>query len=241
MGSIIVNGDDFGKSQDINDGIFQGFRSGYINRTSIMSNMPFFNEAVELAKVNGFWDKVGLHLNLTEGEPLSPEMRAETRLTDNGMLTKELIFRLRRGMLLSESEKRAIKAEITAQINLFVNHSPILYHLDSHMHVHNEWQILNLITPIAKHYNFKDMRIARNLMPKNIIKGIYKWTVNKLIRKNFSSTDVMGSFDDFMNYYKGGDAEIMVHPILIEGKLFDICDEGLICFDKYPYDRISLS
>ena len=39
---IIVNADDFGSSRSINEAISLAFSYGYIQRTSIMVNMPFF-------------------------------------------------------------------------------------------------------------------------------------------------------------------------------------------------------
>lgn len=240
MNKIIINGDDFGKSPEINDGIAEGFRLGKINRTTIMANMPHFIEAVELAKKENFWDKVGLHINLTEGEPLCSAMKSEKRLTDNGIMSKTLITNLRKGMILSKSERNIIKAEIKAQIQRFKDETPSLLHIDSHMHVHNELQIFPLLIPIIKSSGFTDLRIARNLMNGNKIKYMYKTLLNFIIRQYFTSTKFMGSFDDFTKYYNNGSVEIMVHPILINGQLYDIVNTDLINFNTYPYDRINL-
>ena len=70
----IINADDFGKTQSINSAICECFANGYITSTTLMVNMPFADEAVKLAKENGFWEKVGLHLNLTEGIPMNKKL-----------------------------------------------------------------------------------------------------------------------------------------------------------------------
>ena len=60
MIKVIANADDFGKSHEVNLGILDGFKRGMLQRTTLMVNMPFADEAVQLAKENGFFDKGGL-------------------------------------------------------------------------------------------------------------------------------------------------------------------------------------
>ena len=50
MNRLIVNADDFGISHEVNEAISLCFMKGYINQTTIMVNMPFFCEAIEMAK-----------------------------------------------------------------------------------------------------------------------------------------------------------------------------------------------
>ena len=68
---MVINADDFGYSESVNKAISDCFEKGLINRTTIMVNMPQAEAASELARTNGFFDKVGLHINLTEGKALS--------------------------------------------------------------------------------------------------------------------------------------------------------------------------
>ena len=75
---LIIEADDFGLSKSITDGIVDGINGGYITSTNIMANMPFAKYAVEKAIENNI-KSVGLHLNLTVGEPL----------TKNPLLTDE--------------------------------------------------------------------------------------------------------------------------------------------------------
>lgn len=75
---LIIEADDFGLSKSITDGIIEGIKGGYITSTNIMANMPFAKYAVEKAIENNI-KSVGLHFNLTVGEPL----------TKNPLLTDE--------------------------------------------------------------------------------------------------------------------------------------------------------
>ena len=68
---LIVNADDFGKTQESNLGVLKAFQKGYCSQTSIIVNTNYFDEAVQFAKENNLLDKVGLHINLFEGTPLS--------------------------------------------------------------------------------------------------------------------------------------------------------------------------
>lgn len=54
MEKIIVNADDFGKTHTINLAIAECFNKGLITNTTIMVNMPFADEAVEIAKQEVF-------------------------------------------------------------------------------------------------------------------------------------------------------------------------------------------
>ena len=77
---VIVNADDFGQSVNVNRAIIDCFQKGLISSTTIMANMPAFDDAVDLAIENGFHQTVGVHLNLTDGEPLVSALRSIYRM-----------------------------------------------------------------------------------------------------------------------------------------------------------------
>ena len=67
---LIINADDCGRTTQQNISIERAIISGKVTSTSIMANMPAFDGAVNL--YNNYREKIsfGVHLNLTEGEPL---------------------------------------------------------------------------------------------------------------------------------------------------------------------------
>ena len=71
MKKLIINADDFGLNTSVNHAIIESFEKGLINSTTLMANMPGFEEAIELAHKNNIIDKIGIHLCLTEGEPIT--------------------------------------------------------------------------------------------------------------------------------------------------------------------------
>ena len=236
--TIITNADDFGKSHEVNLGIVEGFRRGMLQRTTLMVNMPFADEAVKLARENGFFDKVGLHLNLTEGLSLTENIRHIFWLCPEQDLTSRIIPYLRRHWKLTRQEQVFIHEEMKAQFDKYMAYGLPLRHVDSHQHVHNEYVICRMLCDLAMEYRFRSMRIARDLIPlnnwKQRLKSLYKAWINHCIRARFSSTDHFGSYEDYLNYFKGeGSVEIMLHPCLEDGKLYDIVEGNLVLMDQY--------
>ena len=81
--AIIVNADDFGMSRSVNAAITEAFKKGLIDRTTLMANMPFAAEAMEIARREGFDGKVGIHLNLTSGKPLTEDVASDRVMCDD--------------------------------------------------------------------------------------------------------------------------------------------------------------
>src|ERR1700733_1674189 len=69
MKKLIINADDFGMSQEVNEGTKKGIEQGIITSVSVMANMPFFEDAVRFLRKHPKVS-VGLHFNITEGKPL---------------------------------------------------------------------------------------------------------------------------------------------------------------------------
>src|SRR5436190_16944781 len=63
---LIINADDFGRSQSINEAIVRAHREGVLTSASLMMNEPACAEAVALAKENPNLG-IGLHLTLLCG------------------------------------------------------------------------------------------------------------------------------------------------------------------------------
>lgn len=240
---IIVNADDFGKSPEVNHGIAVCFERRLIDRTTLMVNMPYAAEAIELAVKQGFIDQVGLHLNLTEGKPLTEDIM-HLGCSENGdCMTKGLIPWLRHRVSLNGFERNALKKEIEAQIRLFRDYGLRSVHIDSHHHVHNEMHILGLAISAAKNHGFKSMRMLRNLMTGNnfsdAVKLAYKHIQNRRIAMNFIHTDYFGSLNDYIAYgsVKRGSIEIMVHPTYSDNGLADTVESGNLEIQLKNIDR----
>lgn len=234
MNKVIINADDFGISSNVNSAIIKCFQDNIINRTTIMMNMPFTQEAVIASKRYGFSDSVGLHLNLTAGKPIK-KVCYGTRLSNDGVYFSGFLSKSKfRRFFLNKSIAKAIAVETEAQIVAYLDSGFTLKHIDSHQHIHTNYAMYMIIKPILLKYGFKSIRISRNI-PKEEIK-FHKRIYKRIFNENISiadnkdnlllTTKYMGSQKDFLKHYKksklDGVAEIMVHPFLnSKGKISD--------------------
>ena len=143
MIKVIVNGDDFGMSQDVNRAISESFRRRVLTSTTLMVNMPFADEAVELSRREGFFNRVGLHLNLTSGTPLTDEIKSCPRFCfPSGDFNGDFARSMSSRFILSRAEKRAVAAEIMSQMKKYRSYRLSALHLDSHHHIHTDFSIM---------------------------------------------------------------------------------------------------
>lgn len=123
--------DDYGQHAGIDDAVRRLAAAGRLHGTSCLVNGPRWREAAAaLADLpSGF--ATGLHLNLTDGEPLSPDLRR---------LWPELprLPRLLATALARRLPTAAVAAEWRAQLDAFVDACGRLPdHVDGHQHVHH--------------------------------------------------------------------------------------------------------
>lgn len=208
---IIVNADDFGMSAEVNRAIVVAFDRNVISSTTLMTNMPGFEEACGLAHRHRLLGKIGVHLNLTEGYPLSTPIQRCARLCDDiGMLrSRQTRFRL------SKEERLAVETEIAAQVKACLDHGLFPTHLDSHHHIHTEWAIGAAVIAVARQHGIKAVRLSRNCGPGiDLAHKLYKLLYNTRLRMyGLAKTRYFGSSADVQKVLAkaSGDIEIMVH------------------------------
>ncbi len=230
---MIINADDFGYSDSVNEAICQCFNRGLINRTTIMVNMPDADNAALIAKNNNFFDKVGLHINLTEGPALSQECRQSSLCDEKGYFKGTFHVPIKSRFFLDKQTRKAIYAEISAQIEKYIAMGFTLMHADSHNYTHVYLSVFSSVRKLLKKYGFKSVRISRNI-PKDsfsLFFKVYKGMFNFLIKRlkvngeKINTTRYFGSIQDLSNTgnikkYKD-DIEIMTHPDIINDELTD--------------------
>ena len=231
---ITINADDFGRDAKVNKAIVASFTKGYINQTTLMMNMPECETAVELARQNGFQDKLGLHLNFREGIPLTEAIRGCRECCDEGGVFRTRSF----AMGWRPLEKRlanAVAAETRAQVESYLSFNLPLMHCDGHHHVHNRLQLAYVVLPILKEYGFRSVRNRYTSLVKfprgiesMVRNAVFAWLVKKY---GFETTQFFGGWDGervsggVMKFKRFGSVEIMVHPNYnVVGKLVDVQD-----------------
>ena len=236
---LIVNADDFGLNDSVNHAIIEAFNKSYITNTTLMVNMPGAEDAVRIAKSHGFWNRVGLHLNLYEGIPMNLNLRNFDFLWNDSRTGLKYWTVGKKRFILPHDLKRELLLEMKMQIEKFISYDPICMHLDSHGHSHTNPIIWFLLRDLVEKYGFESIRLVRNLVKseKNI-SYFYRFLCNLDIkRKTKIHSDLFGSFVDFKNIrdfsdmYKGKVVELMCHPVYDnKGKL---CNLNNLSFEDF--------
>lgn len=197
---------------------------GLISDTTMVANGdPEARElAVSLATSNSLFQKrVGIHLNITEGSPLTHDILNCETFIRNG----KFFGKINRLHPLSRQEREAVYQEFNAQIAFFRRTRIPISHADSHHHIHTSPFIAPIAFTVCKQNAISKMRLHRNVGVISPIKKAGKWIYNQFIQHNFTSTDYFASAEDMKLFTADGCIEIMVHPDYnVNGILIDRID-----------------
>lgn len=225
---LTINADDFGKDENATLAIAESFRRGFITQTTLMVNMPWADKAVELARKYGFADKVGLHLNLTEGKPLTAAMaccdvfcNADGEFRGRQSTPEEVDL---------EDVRRVLIEEIEAQIGRYLGYGLPLKHCDGHHHVQTRLHVAKILMPILKKYGFRSIRRPNNVWAGkglHVRSRIHQSLFARLSRRyGLELTDRFSGWSDGLeSFARKCSLEVMVHPRYDgEGMLVDVQD-----------------
>ena len=127
----IVNADDYGRSKGISKGIREAHLNGIVSSTTVMMNFEDAQLDVQLARQECQDLRIGVHLNLTAGPPLSDPKDIPALLGSDGHFnTPEHVMNSLTALPIDQVE-REWRLQIEALLDLDVE----IDHLDSHHHV----------------------------------------------------------------------------------------------------------
>ena len=225
MNELILHADDYGRSVGHTDCIVDCFNRGWISETSLMVNMPDMDRAVSIARQKGFSHRVGLHLNLTGGVPLTEKIRICPCFCDaDGCFNKVFHHRLKTRFFLSAREQAAVREEIEAQLQKFSDYKGLMKKVDSHHHAHTDWAVYRILRALTGRYGITGMRLTATLHRVSLGQGVYKRWLNADIRRRYACTDEFDSFcpSALQAARAGRSVEVMVHPLYSEsGEILD--------------------
>lgn len=211
-GGLIVNADDFGLHASCTRAIAEAFSLGLVSSATMCANGAAFPEACDLARSQHLEGRIGIHLNLTEGRPLSAAIQACPRFCDGD---GAFHGRIRRNAPLAAGERRAVHDELSAQIQRLRAAGLPVTHADSHHHVHTGPFLSGPVMAVLADHGLGKLRIHRNLGDIPWYKRVYKAGFNLRLRLHgFTGADRFGSFEDFQRVQDPGTGltEVMVHP-----------------------------
>ena len=157
---LVVNADDFGRSQSINRAVIRAHQEGILTTASLMVNEPALEEAVTLARENPRLG-VGLHLTLSHGHSaLSPEkipgLVNERGEFSNRPAATGFRYFMRRGL------REQLRQEIHAQFEKFRATGLPLDHINGHLHFHLHPTVFRILMEASETFGIRRMRLTRD-------------------------------------------------------------------------------
>ena len=154
---LIVNADDFGISEEVNDAVIRAHREGVLTSTSLMVTGAAFEQAVELAKENPGL-AVGIHLVTVVGQSVLPHSEIPTLVDEQGNFSNNPTLA---GLkyYFSSRARRELRKELAAQFEKFHSTGLRLSHIDGHLHLHAHPVIFRAALELGVKYDALRMRV----------------------------------------------------------------------------------
>lgn len=206
MSKLIINADDFGYSTGVNYGIIHAHQKGILTSTTIMSNMPGYEEAVKLAKMNPELG-VGVHLTLTCGKPIRDDV--PSLIENEGEFHKITYYEQDFEIDIDE-----LYNEWKSQIEKVYDSGISPTHLDSHHHVNSIHPMTIVFIKLAEEF---DLPVRNNFVVPNSLKTTDRFYTTfdsiGLTKEIWKLMEIRNLIEDVQKY---GCVEIMCHPAYVD-------------------------
>ena len=151
---LIVNADDYNTDRERNRGIIQAARDGIVTSATVISNLPWDDNALADLTVT-FGNNVGIHLNLTKGFPVTSGLKTVVDSGGKFLPKKQIWFRAMFRLL----DLRELETEFVAQIAHLQEAGISPDHIDSNNHIHVSPGISEVVARIAKRFGISKIRL----------------------------------------------------------------------------------
>ena len=227
MKRVTINADDFGLNKSCTDAICEAFEKNLITDTTLVANGDAFEYALEKIKLYSLENKIGIHVNLNDGTPLTDEMKKCAAFVRNG----EFHGKINRFMPLNSKTRKIVYNEIVAQVEKIQRAGLMITHADSHHHIHTIIFIAPIFVRVCKEKGISKIRIHRNIGHIKFYKRMGKFLYNQWLRlMKIKTVHYFGMMSDVEKVGIYDDLEIMVHPEYdTNHKLIDKIDEKNGC------------
>lgn len=222
---LIINADDFGYTQGVNEGIVRAFRQGIVSSVSLMMNQAGTEHAIQLLRQR-IIPRTGVHLCLTAGKPVCAPEQVRSLVDETGSFrTKDEFFKD------LQIDQEQVYLEFKAQISKAKNTGTQITHLDTHHHVHSHPEVLQAFMKVS------------------IESGLPVRSVNQAMRSQVSKRHILTP-DFFCDEWFGEAVSLDAFKIIIEAGLINsriqimelmthpgIVDQSLTNTSSYTYQR----
>lgn len=250
---LIVNADDYGYFRGVSEGIVEAAARGIVTATGVFANSDRFDEDVPALRDCASLD-AGVHLNLTDGRPLTPDMRARLARWNGRFPGK---FVIARAVMLGTVRVRDVQIEWRAQIERCLDAGLTLQFLNSHEHIH----MLPVLFPLAQafadeyripHLRFVSADLKRSRGAAALLRGAIIGTVAAYCRRRltrpaarFLGLEASGrlGIDDLesltANLQPGQVYELMCHPGHLNRS--EVSDPRLLDYHDWEGELVTLT
>jgi chitin disaccharide deacetylase len=216
---LIINADDLGISNSVNDPIFNSMSNHLITSSTLIANGPAIQSAITNLRDLGADCSFGVHLNITEFRPLKYTPGLKPILDRHGAFSNNI-----EQIALTSDLRTAIYIELCAQIELIQRYNIHISHIDSHNHIHTLPGLFLVIKKIQKKFDIRKVRITKNLYsestPYRSRQTLFKKMFWIYLMKHYFSTITTAAFTDLLSFVKlvtnsplkTKTIEVMVHP-----------------------------
>src|SRR5262245_49119329 len=152
---LIVNADDFGISETVNEAVICAFTEGVLTSCSLMVTGAAFEHAVRLAHAHPGL-AVGIHLVTVRGRAVLPTAEIPTLVDAAGNFAAHSIVA---GLkyYFSPQARRELHRELSAQFEKFAATGLRLSHIDGHLHMHVHPVVFQAAVELGIRYGVRRM------------------------------------------------------------------------------------
>jgi predicted glycoside hydrolase/deacetylase ChbG (UPF0249 family) len=205
--NLVLHADDLGLNRAVTDGILRGFREGLLTSTSLLANAPDAVRALRqwkalaadqraktlpsasarnrLGEANQPFD-LGVHLNLTQGRPLSAHRYPRELLDAEGRFPG--VFSLFHRLICHGRRFRAaIREELQQQVGVVGDHGLQPTHLNGHQYVEMLPALAEIVSELLDRFGIQSVRVAKEpaLLRSTVLHGqFWKWPLARVKRSH---------------------------------------------------------
>lgn len=213
----IINADDLGLSQEVNDAIRESLFRGIITSSTILANTTLWDDVCDIV---ASYPKAsfGVHLNLTQGLALtdSAVLRRYGVVDGDNCFTREI----KKLKSLPNELFSALVEELDAQVKMVASKGIAISHADGHHHVHTGSVLAAVVLAVIRRNGISVIRNrykSPTHFPHYGIKD-YLWRKSFEFR-GIKFTDYFDSYSGFVSklqkgekYSESSTIELMCHP-----------------------------
>jgi predicted glycoside hydrolase/deacetylase ChbG (UPF0249 family) len=230
---LIINADDFGLHESINDGIFQGYSAGCVTSATIVAGGDAFSHAVRISQCCPNLS-IGIHLTLVGLRPVARGDVSSLLTPDGNFFSSHAGF-IRR-YLKGAISRQHIETELHCQLQKVAGSGIRISHVDSHQHLHALPGFPKIIGRLAKEFHIARIRIPaepfwffdtphspRRTLERTALTGCALWARQQYLAQGLYGPEnffgmlsggrmSQSSLQAILARLPEGTSEIMVHP-----------------------------